>query len=232
MPGVRKSKVKPIVIDGTVRCGAKKKDGNPCTRLPIKDGNGRCRYHGGKAPVGIASPNYKTGRYSKALPERLRARYYESSSDGDLLAMRDEIALTDARLADMLDRVETGEPGELWAKLSDSYEGLVLAMDEDDSAGMRLALGAMKSLMARGASDWAAWQEIGRLVEQRRKLSESEQKRLVQMQQMISAEQLLVLLGAVADTIKRHVHDRQALADLSADIRRLIPDATFTGARS
>ena len=57
--------------------------------------NGRCRLHGGKSPAGLASPHYKDGRYSKALPARLAARYATAEADPRLLELRDEVALTD-----------------------------------------------------------------------------------------------------------------------------------------
>jgi hypothetical protein len=102
-------------------CGAKTKhDGTPCERSPVR-GRTRCRVHGGKTLVGSASPTYRTGRYSKYVPERLRERYEAAEDDAELLSLRGEIALTDARLLDLLARVNTGESGQLWAELRRAY---------------------------------------------------------------------------------------------------------------
>ena len=46
------------------RCGAKRRNGEPCQQYPIK-GRNRCRLHGGKTRIWFAHPNYKTGEYSK-----------------------------------------------------------------------------------------------------------------------------------------------------------------------
>ena len=54
-------------------CGAKTRQGGVCKQPALP--NGRCHYHGGKSLAGLASPTYQTGRYSKALPARLAARY-------------------------------------------------------------------------------------------------------------------------------------------------------------
>src|SRR5258708_37054514 len=43
-----------------------------------------CYHHGGKTPRGIASPNFKHGRYSKSLPARMRERYEEALADPHL----------------------------------------------------------------------------------------------------------------------------------------------------
>jgi hypothetical protein len=217
-----------ITVDGIRRCGAMTNAGTPCMRRP-KEGRDRCRTHGGNALQGTAAPNFKTGRYSKVLPARLIERYNESKSDKELLAMVEEIALIDARLADMLIRVEQGEPGELWEKLGDGWQALDQAMQSGDGIATMSAMRALETAIKRGASDWAAWAEISRLIEQRRKTSESEQKRLVAMQQMITSEQLLVLLGAISDTIRRHIHDRDILASISTDIGRLVSRPAISG---
>lgn len=51
------------------RCGAKTRDGDPCKNWAMRP-SARCRMHGGKTPVGIASPSYKHGLYSVHLPLR------------------------------------------------------------------------------------------------------------------------------------------------------------------
>ncbi|WP_368389767.1 HGGxSTG domain-containing protein [Sphingobium sp. AS12] len=44
----------PAIID---RCGAKRRNGEPCRKLPMR--NGRCHLHGGKTPTRITlSPSY------------------------------------------------------------------------------------------------------------------------------------------------------------------------------
>ena len=60
-----------------------------------------------------------------------------------------------------------------------------------------------------------------RLLDERRKLVESERKRLVEMQQMLSTEQAMTLLAAVIDGIKKNVPDRRPVAAIAADIGKL-----------
>jgi hypothetical protein len=81
-------------------CGAKTRAGHPCRQRPML--NGRCRMHGGATPRGVASPHFKHGRYSKALPVRLAAVYEQARTDDDLLAVRDEAALVQARIGELL----------------------------------------------------------------------------------------------------------------------------------
>ncbi len=50
----------------------------------------------------------------------------------------------------------------------------------------------------------------------------SERRRLVELQQTITVERALVLIGAIAGIIKAHVTDRVTLAAISADLARLV----------
>jgi hypothetical protein len=182
--------------------------------------NGRCRRHGGKTPSGIASPVFKTGRYSKYLPGRLQARYAEAEGDGELLELRGEIALIDARLADLLHRVDTGESGALWAKvraLARDYAKAHRRDAEDADEKLNDLLDAIRG----GTDDAMAWAEVQGTVEQRRKLVESERKRLVELQQTITVEQALLLIANISDIIRRHVDNPRILAGISADLARL-----------
>lgn len=207
-------------------CGAKTKAGTPCKNAPVK-GRTRCRLHGGATPRGMANPNTKHGKYSKYLPARLQAKYEEAESDGDLIALRSELALIDARVIDLVQRVDTGEAGDTWRKLGRAYDEMVRATKAKNTAGMRAALEQIGDLIDKGKDDYAAWDEVTNLLEQRRKLVETERKRLVEMEQMITSERAMMLVGAVAGVIKAHVSDPKQLAAISRDIGAILkrPDA-------
>lgn len=178
--------------------------------------------HGGKTPRGMALPQFKHGRYSKAMPERLLSRYKEAQTDQRLLELAEEIGLIDARLADVLARVDTGESGQLWLQLQAAHAAFVEARTKGDVPLMTVRLATLGQLIEQGAADYTAWAEVGKLLEQRRRFVESERKRMVEMSQMITAEGAMVLLAAVVDVIRRHVDDRGALAAISRDIGALV----------
>ena len=70
-----------------------------------------CRMHGGKTPRGPASVHYKDGRHSRFLPARMFAAYKAAGLDPELMSLRQDLALLEARLIDVLQRVDTGEAG-------------------------------------------------------------------------------------------------------------------------
>jgi hypothetical protein len=188
-----------------------------------------CRMHGGQSLRGPAHPNFRTGRYSKVLPTRILARYREAEQDADLTSLRSELALVDARLGDLLARVDTGESGVLWRALLHAHRTFKRYKETGNVVKMREALADMESRLDVGGPDYEAWREIQALIEQRRKLADSEARRLVVLQQMISAERLTVLLGAIVDIVARHVPDRQVLSKIATDLQRLghVGDAAY-----
>jgi hypothetical protein len=80
--------------------------------------NRRCNLHGGNSLSGPASATWKHGRYSNLRPTKLRETYERQRTDPDLISLREEIALTDARIALVLDQIndEDGRPS-LWREL-------------------------------------------------------------------------------------------------------------------
>lgn len=197
------------------KCGAKTRKGTPCERDAMP--NGRCWKHGGATPKGFALPQTKTGRYSKYLPTRLTERYEQAVTDDELLALRDDIALLDSRVSDLLSRVDRGEAGKLWTDAKGAFIDLKASMKSGDSKGLIAAVEELDGILGRGLSDYAAWNEIHNLLDQRRKLVESERKRLVEMQQMVTSEQAVLLMGALLDSVRRNVTDRHILSAIQND---------------
>jgi len=177
---------------------------------------------------GMAAPNYRTGRYSKVLPIRLQQSYEEARANPQLLSLRDDIAACEARLGDLFQRVDTGESGALWVALRQVLDAFNKALATNDQPALQRHLATLRVLVTRGSDDYAAWAEIQALWETRCKLTLTEQKTLVTMQQMVSAEQLMVYMGAITHAIQRYVTlhadaeiARAILGDLSAEFARL-----------
>lgn len=181
-----------------------------------------CVVHGGKNPRGLAAPGYVHGRYSKDLPTRLAARYQASQSDPDLLNLSAELSLLDARLHDVLGRVDTGESGQVWRDLRTTYKEMQAAHARRDLGALSEALSTIGALIQTGASDYAAWADVRSLIDQRRKLVQTETRRRTDMQQMVTAEQAMVLVSRITGIIREHVHERGALAAIVADLSRLV----------
>jgi hypothetical protein len=65
------------------------------------------------------------------------------------------------------------------------------------------------------------WLHSKVILEQRRRLAESEQKRLIALEQMLTAEQAMALVHRVVDIVGRHVRDREAMSAIVVELRAL-----------
>lgn len=198
-----------------------KRSGERCKRMTAP-GRNVCNMHGGKTPRGAALPQTTHGRYSQDLPTRLASRFAASQADPDLLNLNTEIAVIDARISDVLRRVDTGESGQTWRELKDTYTAMVEAQRAKDGAEVARLLNELGALIRHGHSDYAAWADVRTLIDQRRKLVESEGRRRKDMQDMITSEKAMVLVTSLVATVRRHVHDRDTLARISADLAGLL----------
>jgi hypothetical protein len=163
------------------------------------------------------------------LPTRLAADYERAAHDPELCALRHELAVVDARINDLLGRVDTGEAGRLWHHARAAWQTLKRAQAEGRPPLQARAALELDGLLEQAVGDHAAWHEIIQLIEQRRKLVESEAKRLVAMQQMMTTEQAMLLLGTVVAILKRHITDRETLQQISLDLSALVSDRSGAG---
>lgn len=218
-----------VVSDNVRICGAglRNKPGRICQVYLGLYPNGRCKYHGGKSLPGIANPQFKTGRYSKHLPARLVATYEETKEDPTLLELNDEIALIHARAVDLIKRVDSGESGNLWRKLQLSYEALTHAETAEDQL---LAMQELSHLIKQGAADYAMWEDIGKQVDRKQRLVESQRKRAQELQHNMPLDQLNFILGALLNAIVKYVADRDTRAAIQAEFNRVLSISHQPGA--
>lgn len=181
--------------------------------------NGRCKAHGGKTPRGIAAPGFKHGAFSKYLHGNLSAMYQEALTDVDLMDIKGEMALLYARLCQLL---ESGESEDLWSAAKGAWFAFKDAYSKGDRDALAEALDELDKLMTRGGEEAGRWNEIYQVQTQLLRNRESERRRLVEMQQMISAEQAMLLISALTHAIRQNVSDRAALTRITDAVVRLV----------
>jgi hypothetical protein len=184
--------------------------------------NGRCRIHGGKTPNGLALPQTKHLRYSKYLPDKLLSAYQDASSDPELLSLRHDINLIDALLLSNFEALDTEESGEAWKAIRKSVIDMQMAFHKDDYGKCVILLAEMRDIIDRRVLHYATEQEIRDKLEQRRKLVETVHKIDFQKERAITAEQAILLMSAMLDSVRRNVSDSSALSAIQADFVRLV----------
>lgn len=205
-----------------VQCKAKSKRSGEQCRRPAMRGREVCHTHGGKTPAGIASPHFKTGRWSKHLPERLTARYAESEHDPELMSLRQDIRLIDVLLQDDMTRLEAGESAETWEMMRKAVDKLETGIAAQDYGRIHEGLQVMRDVVDKRILHYATEAEIRSKLEQRRKLVETESKMTLAGEQAITIEKAMLFVGAIGGILKTRIHDPNILASIQTDISLLL----------
>lgn len=181
-----------------------------------------CHMHGGKTPGGYGSPNLRHGRYSKYLPAQLAGQYQAAQADVNLLELRDEIALLDVRIGQVVSRLQDADSRGAWERVGAIHAGILKADKTKDMVTLNALVSELGELSEGAGDEVNRWDEIGKLMEQRRKLVESERKRETDLQMNITSERAMLMIAALVDIVRQHVDDRGILAAISADVGKLI----------
>jgi ribosomal protein S15P/S13E len=212
-----------------------KKGEGPCVNCVCRQTelwpNGRCKYHKGGAQIGPLNPQWKHGRSSKffkGMPEHLREAYTASVSDPDIVSVRDEMGLFDARAMELLERLTTGESAVMLAVMARTVTEMAdeLAHDEVDVDYLDTRVAALRQLLKERARDQATWGELRETVEGRRRLADTERKLLEHKQAVVDVAELRAITAFFLTSIKTHVAElqggRKAINLVAADIQRLL----------
>lgn len=144
-----------------------------------------CLAHGGRTPRGVASPHFKTGHHSRARPGDLEAKYEHAVNDPKLLSLREDLALTDAMIAELLRQ-----------------------LDDDDS----------QEKYRR------TFRQVFRLIEQRRRLVETEVRHIILAEQLLTTEEAMALMKAMMAIVLRYVPDPKDHQVMVEELQGLVND--------
>lgn len=202
--------------DGRAICGAMTRAGTPCAKPP-KD-NGRCKLHGGNSPRGAMSPHFRHGMYSKYLPKTLGQRLDELASNPNTHDLREQTAILDAVMISNLQEWAAGGGGVIWEELNRKRTEYMRATSRKDTRLMVQIVNEIMETIASGHSKLMASREIRDTVEDRRKITESERRRRIEEKSMIPVEQVVTVLVAIGDSIRRHITDQDARNAVVSDV--------------
>ncbi len=208
------------------RCIGLTRAGVRCRSVAMKDSR-YCAIHA-PAIEPTADPT-ETPRYTN-LPPGLESRYQTGLQDRYLLHLRDEISILDARVHDLLGQSKEGVNAATWKKARTQWGTLKRAVRDNDSRALSAIMDAIDDTLEEGKRDSDLWLDIERLMEQRRRLVETEQKYLHQTNQMISTEVAMLLLAGTITALKNSVRKYvstievvdQIVADAQVEYERIV----------
>lgn len=200
-------------------CGAKTRSGGKCHKHP--GNNGRCRLHGGASLVGVASPRFKHGRYSKYMPASLAERYEKLSESALFKQHREGLALVQARISQLLEQIGEGGVADqaLLINQLELLESSIIRGQIDQSLQI---VRECKEYVNASDTDTKQWHEISRLIEQSRKLVDSDAKQRFAFDQVLTVDETVVFVSRVATLVKHYVTDEDAVRRIANELREFL----------
>jgi hypothetical protein len=212
-------------------CGAKNRNGTACRRPA--SANGRCNLHGGKALAGIASPVYSGKGRSRYVPKRWEKTYGEAIDDPDLLSLRPDLARVDAQIDEAVALLpDDGEEAQTFHSFLSHFAAA--------RNFHRAANNPQAKEEERAEAETSFWQAfesasflyqegmqyrqveadqraiLAELTESRRRLVDSETKRVTAAVQSMEVGQVRAILWALLDILRREIADKKALMRVQA----------------
>lgn len=204
---------------GQPRClGWSTTAGRQCKKEP-EPGRQYCRFHNGRRPVGEASHLYKNGKHSRyaaaiAAQQRLSKYYQEALSSDTILSLAPEIALTEAQLKELYeDRAAfTNEISSKTKAVSAAFIDMEMADEEGNQiaaqknmAKLGLLINELLSFIEDGK---AADDREMSLMERKRRLTETEFRRMQADDQTILLTHAMAALAALTSDVVEIIRER------------------------
>jgi hypothetical protein len=168
-----------------------------CRRPPA--GNGRCVGIGHKGAIvsGPLNDRFTTpGRakiYGESLQGELQEMYVEAVTDPEYLSVAPEIGALAARSAELMRDIGDTDYVAVAAKTRQAIKALKKSAKDDDIHGMLFAADEIEEQLTAVADDKRRWDEIAALSGRLGRLSESERKRIIEAQKVITVQEMFTI---------------------------------------
>jgi len=192
------------LVDENKVCGAAKGDGGICMSRNLYD-NGKCKFHGGKSPSGV--DHYRAGSlmYSKHIPTRLKDRFLQLAQDDDIMSTRSDMALIASRVEELLEKSDFTAGKEDFEKIVFQFTRFKYASSIGDAKGAKTAMNELGLLIETINKDMSIWTEIYESLELKRRLAETERRRLEALSLFIPVDRVMTMMTSLSNIVQRHI---------------------------
>lgn len=205
-------------------CCASLQEGKLCNSLAIK-GKQFCKFHGGKAAVGIESAAFKTGLWSAqrrrfaSVAPKLLSRIDELRDDPELFSLKDDTAYLTA-LMDV--RAEAASEGISVDHYNNIKSQFTLCSRMLSDPGFVEEFAVLGKMITDGIDVYNASQDVVELIEKRTKVIETEQRMMHTKAYTLEVDQAYSLIMQVLGVIKSSVKDPEEMTLIRSGISKLL----------
>lgn len=166
-----------------------------CRRAPTA--SGRCSMHRGAALSGPLHNNFKNpGRakiYGQNLQGELQQWYIDAVTDPEFLSVGPEIGALAARSAELMRDIGDTDYLAVSARTRQAIRAMRGAANDDDIHGVLRAAGEIEAQLTAVADDKRRWDEIAAISGRLGRLTETERKRIIEAQKVITVQEMYAL---------------------------------------
>lgn len=218
-------------VCGRMRKGARR----PCTRQEAwgVDGKeeGACKLHGGRAPAGMAHPNYQHGRRVEApsvVGSSLRERVERFMDLDPRRTLQVATATIMARFEELWERVDRQSVGPRALADVRGIMDEVRGVPDDEPERMAGLLEELDSVVRGGSHSDQTWQEIYVVADRLRGLSEAWRKVMTDAQEMVERSRALVLVDRVGASMVEILEELPLEDEQRKEARRKVAEVVAT----
>lgn len=168
---------------------------------------GRCKFHGGASLKGAGHPRATDLRSSRYVPKWLADDYEASLRRTDQLALDEQIATVDARIAEVFRGMPDAAGSDLWLQAKRAQERFEAAERMGNKAAAGLAQAELRATLEGGRTYASSWDDLYRLGELRRKLVATEASRRHALETNVTRSRLASLVVYMAEGIQRAISE-------------------------
>jgi len=150
-------------------------------------------------------------------------RYESALADPQLLSVRDDIALLQGAITDVMAELKEAEVQPDLDAILGSVERISRDWQSWDWTKMTSELDGLRELVVGRKSQRTALAEIRSLIREKAQLVQQENRLLADREQMITTEQFMLAMRALGSAVRRLVDDPQTLRSIDGEFRRLAP---------
>ena len=132
----------------------------------------------------------------------------EARSDPELLNLRDELAMARAHLYQLLETLGSNDGPGAWGKARAAVRRLKSARSE---RGRASAIRQLDEALDAAAAERKTWKAIEAAMDQVRRLSAAELRRMVKMRELIPTEEAMLFAQTLLIAVRDNVKDPEVL---------------------
>jgi hypothetical protein len=228
-----------------------------CTNPPV-DQMTVCWMHGAGSPKRGTMPVAYKDRVKTFLPKRMAQTYEEAITDPKLREYDSDLALLKSIQIDLEQRLDSGESGKAWKEIGEELPAFVKALKglwtdylvaqqnahrnpteqtQKELQHVMTTLNAfikgdrpdyLMSIIRRGKTDWAIFDELRTTVELTGKTKERDLRRTKDLKAMVALESFIKFAESFAVIVDKRIDDPNLKTLIGMDVQQLFNYEGFT----